>query len=171
MCTQSWRWPGWDSQNSRGNSEPPSACTTCQAVISRAGPRQPVAAARAAGRDHELGLAQRAQQLGRVVGRQALALGDLGDRERVRPGVARHLEQAAEPVFLLRQELHGRASLVNYTDEVKIAPAGRGRDLLSLRAGGRIRPPWTPACSPICCPTATSGRAWRRTPSPRPGRC
>src|SRR4051812_8200569 len=74
------------------------------------GPRQPVAAVRAAGALDEAGLLQHRHDPLEVGERQSLALGDRLERHRIAVAVASELDEQAHAVLGLRREDHGSLS-------------------------------------------------------------
>src|SRR5262245_27779359 len=82
--------------------------------------REPVAAGRAARALDQAAASQLAQQLCGIVGREPLRLRDLVDGAR-EGAVPRELEQTAEAVLFLGEELHEGRTLSNPDSDVKIS--------------------------------------------------
>ena len=85
--------------HSIGAIEPSSASTTSAIVICVGRAREHVAAARAAPRVDQAGLAQARDEVLEVGQRQAVVLGDLGQRDRLLAGAPRQLDHHAHAVL------------------------------------------------------------------------
>ena len=72
----------------------------------RRGPCKHVTALGPTRRLHKTGLIQQPHQLAGIGGRDALAFGDLRQRQAVPGSQGRELHQTAKPIFLLRRDLH-----------------------------------------------------------------